>query len=69
MAHTHSITFSSLTYREIKWSSYGEAVARLQGLCGCVAATVVCSGRSPFNTCIHDELVFSYYRFPFIKYQ
>lgn len=28
--------------RKIQWSCYGEAVARLQGLC--VAATAVCAG-------------------------
>lgn len=32
---------SGLTYLEMKWSCYGEAVARLQGLC--VAATAVCA--------------------------
>lgn len=32
---------SGLTYLEIKWSCYGEAVARLPGLC--VAATAVCA--------------------------
>lgn len=37
--HTVSV-LSGPTYLEIKWSCYGEAVARLQGLC--VAATAVC---------------------------
>ncbi len=38
--HTVS-ALSGPTYLEIKWSCYGEAVARLQGLC--VAATAVCA--------------------------
>lgn len=46
--------------RKIQWSCYGEAVARLQGLC--VAATAVCAeGCRPLNICNHDELVFTYY--------
>lgn len=37
----HTVSgLSGSTYLEIKWSCYGEAVARLQGLC--VAATAVC---------------------------
>ena len=56
--HTVSV-LSGPTYLEIKWSCYGEAVARLQGLC--VAATAVCRGCGPLNICNHDELEFSYY--------
>lgn len=38
----HTVSgLSGSTYLEIKWSCYGEAVARLQGLC--VAATAVCA--------------------------
>lgn len=38
----HAVSvLSGPTYLEIKWSCYGEAVARLQGLC--VAATAVCA--------------------------
>lgn len=38
--HTVSV-LSGPAYLEIKWSCYGETVARLQGLC--VAATAVCA--------------------------
>lgn len=49
---------SGSTYLEIKWSCYGEAVARLPVLC--VTATAVCAaGARPLNICNHDELVFS----------
>lgn len=41
---------------EIKWSCYGEAVARLQrALCRCHSS--VCSVCRPLNICSHDELV------------
>lgn len=42
MAHIlYQCSLVCLTYLEIKWSCYGEAVARLQGLC--IAATAVCA--------------------------
>ncbi len=41
MAHIQYQCSLVQAYLEMKWSCYGEAVARLQGLC--VAATAVCA--------------------------